>query len=88
MIWTAGRITCVAEYISEGEGLSIVDDLGWGLCGSDVQHVIPILERCTELSVEWDRIRGLQFDTAKMEAALLTPRRGHTNHRQPKLRAK
>jgi hypothetical protein len=65
-----------------------VDDLGWVATGSDVNQVITILERCTAKSIEWASRQGLQFDTAKMEAALFTCRRGHRKLLWPKLTAK
>ena len=48
--------------------------------GSDVNHVVTILERCAAKSIEWASRRGLQFDTAKTEAALFMRRRGHRKH--------
>jgi hypothetical protein len=87
-IYTSGLIKCVEEYVTEAEGLSCVDDLGWVATGSDVNHVIPILERCAAKSIEWASRRGLQFDTAKTEAALFTRRRGHRKHLRPQLTAK
>jgi len=65
--------------------MSIVDDLGWVATGSDVNHVVSILESCAARSIEWASRRELQFDTAKTEAALFTRRRGHRTHLQPKL---
>jgi hypothetical protein len=55
---------------------------------TDVNHVVSILERCAAKSIEWASRRGLQFDTAKTEAALFTRRRGHRKHLRPKLTAK
>jgi len=55
---------------------------------SDVNHVVSIVLRCAAKSIEWASRRGLQFDTAKTEAALFTRRRGHRKHLQPKLTAK
>ena len=43
-IYTSGLIKSVEEYVSEAEGLSFVDDLGWMVTGSDVNYVVPILE--------------------------------------------
>jgi len=76
-IYTSGLIKWVEEYVSEAERLSFVDDLGWVATGSDVNHVVSILERCAARSIEWASRLGLQFDTAKTEAALFTRRRGH-----------
>ena len=56
--------------------------------GSDINHVISILARCAAKSIEWANRRGVQFDTAKTEAALFTRRRGHRKHLRPKLTAK
>jgi len=56
--------------------------------GNDVNHVVSILERCAAKSIEWASRRGLQFDTAKTEAALFTRRWGDRNHLRPKLTAK
>jgi len=72
-IYTSGLIDWVEEYLSEAEGLSCVDDLGWVVTGSNVNHVNSIVERCAAYSIEWVSRRGLKFDTAKMEAALFTP---------------
>jgi hypothetical protein len=52
-IYTAGLIQCVKEYVSEAKGLSFVDDFGWVATGSDVNHVVWILGRCTAKSIEW-----------------------------------
>jgi hypothetical protein len=87
-IYTSGLIKWVEEYVSEAEGLSFVDDLGWVATGSDVNHVVSILERCAAKSFKRASRRGLQFDTAKTEAALFTRRRGHRKHPRPKLTAK
>jgi hypothetical protein len=87
-IYTSGLIKSVKEYVSEAEGLSFVDDLGWVATGCDVNHVVSILERCAAKSIEWVSRRGLQFDTVKTEAALFTRRRGHRKHLPPTLTAK
>jgi hypothetical protein len=71
-IYTSGLIQWIEEYVSELKGLFFVDDLGWVATGSDVNHVVSILERCAAKSIEWPPRRGLQFDTAKTEAALVT----------------
>jgi hypothetical protein len=42
-IYTSGQIKLVEEYVSEAEGLSFVDDLGWVATGSDVNRVVSIL---------------------------------------------
>jgi hypothetical protein len=87
-IYTSGLIRWVEEYVSEAEGLSFVDDLGSVATGRNVNHVVTILERCAAKSFEWASTRGLQFNTAKTEAALFTRRRGYTKHLWPKLTAK
>jgi len=46
-----------------------------------------ILERCAAKSIEWASRQGLQFDTAKRQAALSTCRRGHRRHLLPTLSA-
>jgi len=85
---TSGLLKLVEEYISEAERLFFVDDLGWVATGSDVNQFIMILERCAAKRIEWATRRGLQFDTAKMEAAVFARRRGHMKHLRPKLTAK
>jgi len=87
-IYTSGLIKWVEEYVSDAEGLCFVDDLGWVASGSDVNHAVSILDRCAAMSIEWASRRGLQFDTAKTEAALFTRRRGGRKHLRPKLTAK
>jgi len=87
-IYTSGLNKWVEQYVSEAEVLSCVDDLGWVATGSDVNHVVSILRRCTAKSIEWASRRGLQFDTAKMKAALFTCRLGHREHLWPTLTAK
>jgi hypothetical protein len=87
-IYTSGLIKWVEEYVSEAEGLSFMDDLGWVATGSDVNQVVMIHERCAAKSTEWAGRRGQQFDTANTEAALFTHRRGHKKHLWPKLTAK
>jgi len=87
-IYTSGLIKWVEENVSEAKGLSFVDDLGWVATGSDVNQVVMIRESCAAKSIEWAGRQGLQFDTAKMEAALFTRRQGHKKHLRPKLTAK
>jgi hypothetical protein len=79
-IGPSGLIKWVEEYVSEAERLSFVDNLGWVATGSNVNHVVSILERCAVSSIVWASRRGLQFDTAKMEAVLFTRRRGHRKY--------
>jgi hypothetical protein len=76
------------EETVQVEGLSFIDDLGWVATGKDVNQVVERLESCAAESIEWANRRDLQFDTAKTEAALFTPRRSHKKHLQPKLTAK
>jgi len=87
-MYTSGLINWVEDDVSEAEGPSFVDDLGWVETGSDVNHVVSIFERCAAKSIEWPSRRGLQFDAAKTEAGLLTRRWGHRKHLPPKLTAK
>jgi len=87
-IYTSGLIKWVEENVSEAEGLYLVDDLGWVATGNDVNQVVTILQRCAAVSMEWAIGRGLQFDTARTEAALFTRRRGHKRHLRPELTAK
>jgi hypothetical protein len=54
-ICTSGLIKWVEEYVSEALGLTIVDNLGWVVTGSDVNLIITILERCAAKSTEWAR---------------------------------
>jgi len=86
-IYTSGLIKWVEEYVS-AEGLSFVDDLGWVATGSNVNQVVTKLEECAAKSIEWASQRGLQYDTAKTEAALFTRRRGYKKHLEPTLTAK
>ena len=58
-IYTSGLIKWVTEDESEAEGLSFVHNLGWVATGSDVHHVVSILERCPVQSIEWASRRGL-----------------------------
>jgi len=73
-IYTSGLIKWVEEYVSAAKGLSFVDDHGWVATGRDVNQGITTLERWAAKSIEWASRRGLQFDTAKSEAALFTRR--------------
>ena len=84
-MYTSGLIKWVEEYVLETEGLSFVDDLGWVATERDVNHVVSILERCAARSIEWVTRQGLQFDTAKTQAALFMRRRGHRSNLRPKL---
>jgi len=84
---TAGLINWVEEYAS-AKGLTFVDDLGWVATGNNVNQVVTTPERCAAKSIEWASRRGLQFDTAKMEAAPFTRRRGHKQHLWSKLTTK
>jgi len=86
-IYHSGLIKWLEDCVSEVKGLSFGYDLGWVATGSDVNQVGSILKRCVAKSIQWASRRGLQCDTAKMEAALVTCRRGHRKHLQPKLTA-
>jgi len=88
VIYTSGRIRRVEDYVSEAEGLSFVDNLGWEATGSDVNHVVSILERCPAKIIEWASRRGLLFDTATTQPVLFTYSLGHRRHLRPKLTAK
>jgi hypothetical protein len=87
IIYTVALIIWVEEYVSQAEWLSFVDNLGWVVNRSDVSHIVLILERCARKSIEWANGRGLQFCTAKTEAAPFTRQWGHRKHLQPKLTA-
>jgi len=87
-IHTAELIKWVVERVQGVKGLSFVDDLGWVATGNDVNQLVWTLEACAAQSIESARRRDLQFDTAKTDAALLTRRRSHQTHLQPKLSAK
>jgi ribonuclease HI len=78
----------VEEYLSEPDGLSFLDAHCGVPTGNNVNQVVTILERCAAKSIEWAIRRGIQFDTAKTEAALFTRRRGHKRHLGPKLTTK
>jgi hypothetical protein len=78
----------VEEYVSEAEGPSFVDNLGWVATGNNDNQVVTILERCAAKSIEGARRQGLQFNTAKIEAAISTCTRRHKRHLRPKLSAK
>jgi len=88
VIYTSGIIKWVEEYVSEAQGLSGLDHLGWVATRCDVNHVITISERCAAKSIDWASRRGVQFDTAKTEAALFTRRPGHRKHLRPILYGK
>ena len=68
--------------------MSLVDNLGRVPTGSAVNQVVTIHESSAVKSIEWTSRQGLQSDTAKTEAPLLTPQRGHKKHLRPKLTAK
>jgi len=88
VIYTSGLIKWVTEYVSTTEGLSILDYLGWVAHESDVNQVVTIHEKCAAKSIEWANREVLQFNTAKMEAALFTLRPGHKIYLRPKLTPK
>ena len=78
----------VEERVQGVEGLSFVDDLGWVATGRDVNQLVKKLEAYAAESIQWASSCDLQFNTAKMEAALFTHRRGHRKHLRLKLTAK
>jgi hypothetical protein len=78
----------VEEYVSEAQGLSFRDDLGWVATGHDVKQVVMIPERCAAHRIQWSSRRGLQINTGTTEVALIPPTPGHKNHLWPKLTAK
>jgi len=84
-IYTSGLIKCVKQYESEATGLSTLDHLGWVATGSNVNHVVSLLDRCAAKCIKWGRTRGLQFDTAKTEAAPWPCTRGHRKHLRPNM---
>jgi hypothetical protein len=52
-IYPSVLIKWVEEYVSEADGLHCADGVGCVATGSDVNHVISILERCAAKSIEW-----------------------------------
>jgi hypothetical protein len=56
--------------------------------GSDVNHIISILERCAARIIEWSSRQELQFYNAKTEVTQCIRRRGHRKHLRAKLTAK
>jgi hypothetical protein len=78
----------VEKYVSAAGGLPFGDNLGWVATGSEVHHVMSVLERCAAQRIEWGCRQGLQIHYAKTEQALFTCRRGHRKHAQPHLTAK
>jgi len=86
-IYTSGLIKLVKQYVSESEGQSCGDALGCGATGSNATRFVSIPVICAAKSCEWANRWGLQFDTAKMEAAQFMCRRCHRKHLRPKLTA-
>jgi hypothetical protein len=87
-IYTSGRIKLVEERVSEIQGLSFVDDVGWIATGSAISQVVRKLEPSARESIDWAEKRELEFDSSITEAALFTRRRGNKKHLRPKLTAK
>jgi len=87
-IHTAWLSKWVEERVQGVEGLSFVDDIGCVATGKDVYQVVRMLEACSAESIKGASRRDLHFDSAKMEAALSTHRRGHKKHLQPQPAAK
>jgi hypothetical protein len=85
-IHTTGLIKWVDERV-QAESLSFVDYLRWVRTGKDGNVVVEKLQASASESIEWSSRRVVQFDTAKTETALLTCRKRHNKHLQPKLRA-
>jgi hypothetical protein len=79
-IYSSGLIESVEVYLSEAEGQSCVEDLGWVATGSDVNHVVSRLERFAAKRILWASRCVLQVHTAKTEVALFTRRCGHRKH--------
>jgi hypothetical protein len=76
-ICTSGLIKRVEEDEAEGQGISFLDERGMVATGRNDNQVVMILERCAAMSIEWAGRRGLQFDTAKTQAAQFPLRQGH-----------
>jgi hypothetical protein len=74
-IYTSRLIKWVEDLVLEAEGLSVVDDVRWEAPGSDVNHVVSILERCAATRIEGESIHGLQFATAKTGGTIHTQTR-------------
>jgi hypothetical protein len=55
---------------------------------SDFSLDVRYLESCARESIDRAERREQEFDTAKTEATLVTPTRGHLVNRRPKLTAK
>jgi len=86
-IYTSGLIKWDEEYVP-AEGLPFVNDLGWVEMGRNVNQVVRTVERCAAKSIECASRRGLQFETAKTEAAVFTCRQGQKKHLPLKWTAK
>jgi hypothetical protein len=65
-----------------------VDDLGWVATRTDVHNVVSILERCAAMGIDLASRRGLQFATAKTEAAMFTFGWGHRKYLRPTMAAR
>jgi hypothetical protein len=64
VIFTAGVIMWVEEYLSEGEQLSCIEDLSWVANRININHVRSIHERFAAMNIQWASRRGLLFDSA------------------------
>jgi hypothetical protein len=73
-MYTSGLTKFVEGSRSGAERQAYVDDLGTVPTRCDVNHVVSIRERCAATRIDWANRRGVQFGTAKMEAALFTRR--------------
>jgi hypothetical protein len=86
-IHSAGLIKWLEERV-QAKGLSFVDDCRCVGTGKDVNLVVAKHYTCTAASIQWASRQDLHFDTAEMEAALCTQRKGHNNHLHPSIIAK
>jgi len=85
---TSGLMKWGEERVTGFEGLSFMDDVRWVVIGRHANQVVRTLEACARPSVDWAERRELEFDTAKIQAALFTCRRGQKKYRHPKQTAK
>jgi len=83
-IYMSGLIEQVKESVAGAEGLYLVDDVGSVAMRNDVNHVIRNLETNARVSIDWGERQGMECDTAKTEAGLFTPGRGHMKHLSPR----
>lgn len=67
-------------YVSQAEGISLVDNLRWVATGRNINQVVTMLDRCVAWSIVWASRRGLQFDKNMTEPAQLSPSRCNRYH--------